>query len=69
MTDTTALLTAIDNDELSFEGVCQHFGADPDAVAEEIGCRGAYGAVAFLVESAKIDGLSSEKADASYAAL
>ena len=69
MTDTTALLTAIDNDELSFEGVCRHFGADPEEVAEEIGCRGAYGAVAFLVESAKIDGLSSEEADASYAAL
>lgn len=69
MTNTTALLTAIDNDDLSFEGVCQHFGADPDQVAEELGCQGAYAAVAFLAESAKIDGLSSEEADASYAAL
>lgn len=69
MIDTSVLLTAIDNDELSFENVCQHFGADPETVAEEIGCRGAYAAVAFLAESAKIDGLSSEEADASYAAL
>ena len=55
-------------DDTTFEDVCSHYGADPDEVEAETGCRCPYAANGCILAWAAMEGLSSAEADALYAA-
>ena len=55
-------------DGMTFEQICEHFGADSEETADMLGCRCPYGALGFLEENARIANMTSEESDEHLAA-
>ena len=56
------------SDDTTFEDVCSHYGFDPAVVEEETGCRCPYAANGCIIALLQMEDMSSEAADALYAA-